>query len=97
MITVYVSIGNSDDKLTQAEWAMFCSRVDVTFAARVWSIHGRWYSLPNSGWQNACWCLELEERYVPEIKADLEVIARRYDQESIVWAPAQVTFITPEG
>lgn len=97
MITVYVSIGNSDDKLTQAEWAKFCSRVDVIVTGSAWAVHGRWHSLPNSRWQNACWCIVIEESLVSQVTADLEVAARRYDQESITWAPAEVTFIQPEG
>jgi hypothetical protein len=39
---VYVSIGNSDDKLTQREWSMFCLAVDE--ALSLTPKHGVWFS-----------------------------------------------------
>lgn len=87
MKTVYVSIGNSDDKLTQDEWAAFL--IEVERAVRRWGgwIHGVWYSAPVSSWQNACFCFEIhnewaEERQVQELRG----IARKYRQDSIAWA-----------
>jgi len=58
-LTVYISIGNSDDKLTQAEWSQYV----VEIIARVVSIghtHGAWFSLPHTAYQNACWCVEFD-------------------------------------
>ncbi len=68
---VYISIGNSDDKLTQREWSEFVADVDRSL--RWWCnenastaalnspagrIHGHWLSASDSPWQNACWCVE---------------------------------------
>jgi len=55
---VYISIGNSDDKLTQAQWHEFVREVDDLLVTR--TVHGRWFAAPDVPWQNACWCIEFE-------------------------------------
>jgi hypothetical protein len=55
---VYISIGNSDDKLTQAQWCEFTQSVDELLTAC--NIHGRWFAAPDTPWQNACWCIEFD-------------------------------------
>jgi hypothetical protein len=61
--TFFVAIGNSDDKLTQAEWAEFCddvvSLIDWQTEDNAGRIHGIWYSAPASPFQNMCICFEL--------------------------------------
>lgn len=95
---VYVSIGNSDDKLSQAEWAAFYR--DVCLAIRFESdihgkpvIHGQWVSEPASAWQNACWCVELNFRLQHRLRQVLSLIAREYRQDTIAWAEAKTEFI----
>jgi len=100
----YVTIGNSDDKLSQSQWHAFCRAVDQVFdlAARYEgsTIHGRWYSLPNEAWQNACWCIEFAPD-MPEIiaqyRAELARLAGVFGQDSIAWAEATTEFLTPNG
>jgi hypothetical protein len=105
-LTIYISIGNSDDKLSQLEWCRFAEEVDraVTRAARYAGVHvhGRWYSLPTEPWQNACWCLEFHAELVafghPEtLRSTLAKLCVEYRQESIAWAEATVSFVTPYG
>ena len=91
LITVYVSIGNSDDKLTQAEWSQYV----VEIIARVVSIghaHGAWYSLPHAPYQNACWCVEFDN--AEDLAEGREVateVRRKWRQDSIAWAEAPRT------
>lgn len=94
---VYVSIGNSDDKLTQEQWATFVNAVQETidnalrYAGDGSSIHGRWLSEPASKYQNACWCIEFMDALCPEIpplRNWLRNLARIYNQDSIAWAEA---------
>lgn len=85
--TVYISIGNSDDKLTQAEWAQFC----IDMAAEVISLasvtRGAWFSNPVGPWQNACWCVDFSgSDVVAEAKEICAQLARKYRQDSIAWA-----------
>lgn len=88
---VYVSIGNSDDNLAQKEWSEFCG--DLLWAVDTFGErrHGVWFSNPNSQWQNACYCFEILEEKIPEMKKQLTVLARQYGQESIAWVQSPVT------
>lgn len=104
MITVYVSIGNSDDKLSQADWSSFVLDVDRAFESAVRyegvRVHGRWHSLATEPWQNACWCAEWHDdlaHIVEAFKRKLATIAREYRQDSIAWAEATTTFLRPTG
>lgn len=97
--TIYVTIGNSDDKLTQAEWAQFFADVDDVIRGFAATVHGSWHSLPASPWQNACWCFELlpavgmQEYDADRLKKQLHVLAKHNRQNSIAWAEAQVFFV----
>jgi hypothetical protein len=94
-VIVYISIGNSDDKLTQRQWSCFISDTLHHAHHHASEFHGYWLSSPESPWQNACFSVEfsedarwpLDER-VPALKTALRELARRYRQESIVWAEA---------
>lgn len=95
---VYISIGNSDDKLSQADWSSYVRDVDRAFEAAVRyegaRVHGRWHSLPNEPWQNACWCAEWHEdlaHIVSALKRKLITVAVAYRQDSIAWAEAAKT------
>lgn len=69
---VYLCIGNSDDKLTQNEWAQFVEAIDQAVGAhrsgsrwfgastRAVHVHGRWFAAPDVPWQSACWCIEFD-------------------------------------
>jgi len=96
-VIVYVSIGNSDDRLTQRQWSDFVLVVDQALtgaAARGHAtVHGSWRSLPDAPWQNACWCIEFEAEQVAveplrELLAD---VAGDYHQDSIAWAEVKTT------
>ena len=96
MTTFYVSIGNSDDKLTQAEWASFVADVSILVRTYAETVHGRWVSRSDDRWQNACWCFEAGTREVFAIRQRLRDAARRYRQDSISWATVPITeFLTP--
>jgi len=93
---VYVSIGNSDDKLSQVEWSSYVTEMDVTLADRseipdspVLRRHGAWLSRSDAPWQNACWCVELEDAddAVKELQGRLRELLSSYRQDSIAWAP----------
>jgi hypothetical protein len=93
VITVYVSIGNSDDKLTQRRWADFCTDVYAELES-LGQIHGDWYSLPDSPWQNACWCVEFESAERAELAREGVVgIRRNFGQDSAAWAVASTEFV----
>lgn len=95
--TIYISIGNSDDKLTQADWAQYCIEVTAAIERTCTRIHGRWLSAGDSPWQNACWCVvPLDAEHEAELRKALASAARAWLQDSIAWAEAVTEFITPE-
>lgn len=87
---VYVSIGNSDDQLTQKYWSYFFTETDFILRSQG-HIHGAWLSPPQSIYQNACWCVELVQPVVAKVKEELTALAKKYHQDSIAWAEAPVT------
>lgn len=94
MAEVYISIGNSDDKLTQKQWSEFWG--DVALILRPSDdirIHGVWMSPPAGPFQNACWCIEhnLLKNELEALKDSLRKIAQTYNQDSIAWAEVRRT------
>lgn len=93
---VYISIGNSDNKLTQVEWSEFC--LTISCSLKIFShFHGVWFSLPDSPFQNACWCVTIPENSVEEVRTDLKLLCRQFNQDSIAWAEAEYSEITPNA
>lgn len=95
--TIYVTWGNSDNRLSQRAWANFCNEMQtqVKGAGFYCQVFGEWFSLPNSTWQNACIAFEapfrLDKREL--LKRRLLEVAAKYNQHSIVWAEAKPTFL----
>lgn len=97
MTTVYVSIGNSDDKLTQARWSIFVADVRRVIQRHAAQLHGAWFSEPDAPWQNACWCFDApaDAVDVEHMKYLLGDLAEAYEQDSIAWAECPVTEFIP--
>lgn len=97
--TIYISIGNSDDKLTQAEWSAYNLRVALHLADYATTVHGQWNSPSASPWQNACWCIEIPDDYtMAKLRHLLSIAAEEFRQDSIAWAEVSHTdFIGPIG
>lgn len=92
MTTVYISIGNSDDKLSQQEWCQYWIAVDNALQMNAHVIHGKWVSPSTDPWQNACWCVELmPDSDSQDLRTALGWTARAYRQDSIAWAETPVT------
>lgn len=93
MATVYISIGNSDDRLTQAEWSHFVADVNGVVRGYASVVHGQWFSLPDAPWQNACWCVEVSDKAAMFLRDALRNSAKAYRQDSIAWAAAETEFL----
>lgn len=98
-MNILISIGNSDDKLTQRDWSEFIASVRelLDWPDRV-AIHGEWFSAPDKPWQNANWCIETRDdgaRFL--IRRELRKLAERYRQDSIAWTQGEVEFLGAEG
>ena len=90
---VYISIGNSDDKLTQVEWSSFIIEM-ITRVVTLGNRHGEWFSTPFAAYQNACWCVEFDNPTdLDEAREVTAEIREKYRQDSIAWAIAETEFI----
>jgi len=95
-VTIYISIGNSDDKLTQSKWQDYVVAMDNLVDYYIAHTHGRWFSAPDTPYQNACWCIEVDERDLDAIRCELALLAQRFGQDSIALAVVTETeFIEP--
>lgn len=92
----YIAIGNSDDKLSQRQWAAF--QIDVRFVIRDMDldVHGSWHSYADSIYQNATFCVEFREDQLALLKHKLSLLAGEYQQNSIAFNIVQDTeFLEP--
>jgi hypothetical protein len=74
-----LSIGNTDNKLTQAQWSDFVGElVEAIFFAGA-KVHFFGGSATWSPWQNVAWILEVKN---DDLQAEVTRIRKKYDQES---------------
>lgn len=95
-ITVYVSVGNSDDKLTQARWSEFRGLATTAVRDRARQVYGDWVSPSADPWQNACIAFAVDYDEVPFLKSELRELAAKFGQDSVAWAEVRLTeFVGP--
>ena len=92
MKTITIQIGNSDDKLTQKEWATFCSRVNDAVVEFAQDTHFSGYSQGSQPWQNACWVCSVLDETSEGFKARLVEIRASHNQDSIAWTEGHTIF-----
>lgn len=95
MTQVYVSIGNSDNKLTQKEWAQFCEELIDVLGDYEERVYGQWYSLPNAPWQNMVASIEIADEFLDQLRDALRPLAEEYHQDSIALQAGTAEFIQP--
>lgn len=96
--TAVVVIGNSDDKLTQREWADFIKGMDnLTWVLEGTQVHGRWFSGQDTPYQNAAWCVEIKEEHLPTMYAELARLARLFSQDSIAVVVNQAHMVVADA
>lgn len=99
-LTVYLTIGNTDDKLTQAEWAKFIGDVNASLILAKMdggTVQFAGHSFPDAPWQNALWCIQIpDDTAADALKTRMAQLARRHRQDSIAWAQVdKVDMVTP--
>src|SRR5688572_16266722 len=94
--TAVVIIGNSDDKLTQGDWAQFVFAVD--HQVRKWAGEVFFHGFPPSNymWQNASWVFSIHSQDIPDLPSFLSTLTQLYEQDSIAWLQGETQFITPK-
>lgn len=93
MKTITIQIGNTDDKLTQKQWANFYADVNHEITQSRCNVH---FSAPSPAqypWQNACWVIEINHLNAPVLRQILSEIKLKYSQDSIAWTEGETQFI----
>ncbi|MEU5258966.1 hypothetical protein [Amycolatopsis sp. NPDC021455] len=90
MSVVYISIGNSDDRLSQLKWASYIHEFRAIMRLIPTEILGDWYSAPDSPYQNAC-IAAVPDAGRDRLRQELELLRTQYDQKSIAWAECPET------
>lgn len=93
MNTVVIQIGNSDDKLTQMEWARFVFSVGDAIQHLAHETHFSGFSLPNAPWQNAAWVFEIDFKNSLILLDNMRRLAEAFKQDSIAWTQGETIFV----
>lgn len=97
VLTLTIQIGNSDDKLSQADWASFCRDTLISIEESCYRIHFSGGSSFGSPWQNACYVVEvINDKQLEILKDRLKVIARRFKQDAIAVTVGNTIFLNPK-
>ena len=70
--TVTIQIGNSDDKLTQKQWANFVNEVR-SLIVQTGETHFDGGSRNDARWQNFCWVVAVPLDHLEKLKLDRNV------------------------
>jgi hypothetical protein len=94
-----ITIGNSDDKLKQAEWSQFVSAMaDLVMRWRM-PIHFHGCSVGSAPWQNACWVVDIKNLDHPDhlsaLRYALSEIAETWRQDSIALTLGNTEMVKP--
>lgn len=93
---VHIAIGNSDDKLTQRQWAKFYEFTNIDIHRHADCVIGVWVSPATAQWQNAAWCIDINDpELIAALRKSLSELARLFVQDSIAWTPGVTEFIEP--
>jgi len=93
--TIVVQIGNSDNKLSQNEWAHFAAAVKDIVAENVHMIHFQGGSDWDAPWQNACWVCEAmpETSFMDRLLKRLAVCRKAFHQNSVAVTVGVIEFV----
>lgn len=96
-MTVTIQIGNSDNKLTQAEWSDFVKLVGDYLARyvedRAAEIHFFASSAGHAPWQNAAWVVAITAEHEAALRADIGIARRKFRQDSAAWTTGETSFV----
>jgi len=91
--TICLQIGNTDNKLTQQEWAAFVNKIHDAVVRWCNEIY---FSAPSVGWadwQNAAWIFSCNEANMKYLQADVTDARKEFNQDSVAFLEGVTKFI----
>jgi hypothetical protein len=92
--SIVIQIGNTDNKLTQAEWSLFCADLAKVVTICCGQVYFSGHSLGDAPWQNHCVVTACND--LGWLKVHLEDLCKKYRQDSIGLIVGSVAFIGPD-
>ncbi len=92
-MNVVLSIGNTDNRLTQAEWFAFVDEVRWLVAEFTDGVHFFGGPATWAKWQNVAWIFEMAEMDCAEFQAKLVRIREQYKQDSVFILTGEGKFV----
>lgn len=96
MKTITIQIGNSDNKLTQKEWNIFCETINGLLFYEKENINLQFSggSPTNAPWQNFCWVFTCAKyRTIKTLCKNISEVGKSWNQDSIAWTEGETQFI----
>lgn len=96
MKTLSIQIGNTDNKLTQKEWAFFILDIQKILSDTRYvgmQIHFAGGSSPEKVWQNYCFIVECDSSHIDDIRSKLSFVKTLYKQDSIALTVGKTEFV----
>lgn len=93
MKTVTIQISNTDDKLTQTEWAAFVLMMRNQILQHCGVVH--FFGAPANWerWQNAAWVVTCEDDDLSRLKAAVVDARNTFNQDSAAWTEGDTQFV----
>jgi hypothetical protein len=91
--TVVVQIGNSDDKLSQAEWSEFVLRIRDIIGSHSQTVHFDGGSRYDAEWQNACFVSEVQYIFLNMLLEDIKDCRTEFRQDSAAVTVGPTVFV----
>lgn len=93
MKTVTVIIGNSDDKLTQAQFHQFFTDAATRISELAHHVHFCGAPSNHHPWQNVAWVFEVGDWQRTQLKEELAAVGKTHKQDAVAWIEGETQFI----
>ena len=94
MINVAILIGNSDDRLTQAQWANYVNTMRHQISRHVEEIHCESLTASDSSRQSACFVVStMNTASKSGLRSAVIQVRRQFNQDSVAWLEGKTELI----
>ena len=83
MDTVTILVGNSDNKLTQQEFAHFIQSMKLAVEKHAHMVHFFGGCATFDPWQNVCWVIEIDWEQAKSLRTQIVNLRASYKQDSV--------------
>lgn len=91
--TVTVQIGNTDDKLAQADWSAYAMAIKGAIFGSCTEVHFFGGPPTFERWQNVAWVVTVEDDKLADLRRALTDVRQCFEQESVALTPGVTEFI----